>query len=345
LAAEPTRTRGAPREATLDVAPFLFIVGRGRSGTTLLRAMFDAHASMAVPPESHFLVRMGKTRRRYERDGGFAAERFAHDLAGQYGFRRWEIDEPTVVGRLVEVGVTRFPDAIRQVFALYAERQGKTRYAEKTPINVMHIPTLATTFPEAHFIHLIRDGRDVALSYLDADFGTETLAESAIYWRRFVRKGRRDGTRLGDRYREIRYEDLLREPEAALRSLCEFVDLPYDPAMLDYHRRAGELLRSTPRSEHHQRLHLPPTVGLRDWRTQMDPGDVELFEAIAGEALVEVGYERATTSTPIRARAKALIAHLEVLTQRARRRAAKGVRGLRRTPRKQRPVTSQETPS
>jgi hypothetical protein len=340
------RTAPAQTQASADaLAPFPFIVARGRSGTTLLRAMLDANPRMAVPPESHFLVRMGKTRRRYERPGGFAADRFAHELAGQYGFKRWEIDEATVRDRVADAHVDTFPDAIRQVFALYAERHGKDRYAEKTPINVMHIPFLAETFPEARFVHLIRDGRDVALSYLDADFGVETLGEAAIYWRRFVTKGRRDGARLGSRYLEIGYEELLRRPEEVLRSLCAFVDLPYDPAMLEYQRRAGQLLKSTPKSESHQRLHLPPTVGLRDWRTQMAREDIELFEAIAGDVLDDLGYERATASPSLRMRTKAAAAHAEVMAQRLRRRTAKGFRGLRRTPRRSRTVTPQGTSS
>ena len=126
------------------------------------------------------------------------------------------------------------------MFALYTSRQGKARYAEKTPINVLHIELLADVFPEARFIHLIRDGRDVALSYLDTDFGASSLPEAAVQWRRFVRKGRRSGARVGaHRYQEVRYEDLVADPDTVLRSLCEFIDLPFDPSMLRYHERAG----------------------------------------------------------------------------------------------------------
>ncbi len=314
--------------------PFPFIVARGRSGTTLLRAMFDSHPDMAVPPESHFLVTMGLRRRRFEGAGGLDVDRFVQDLTKEYGFRRWTLDPKTVRERLSGTHPATYAEAMRDVFALYAEEHGKTRYAEKTPMNVMHIPFLARTFPEARFIHLIRDGRDVALSYLDTDFGVESVGESAIYWRRFVRKGRRDGERLGQRYREVRYEDLLADPEAVLRSLCAFIELPYDRAMLAYHRQADRILETTSHREHHESLRLPPTRGLRDWRTQMDEKSLGLFEALAGDLLDQVGYERGGEAIPASIRLNAVGVRISTLAHRLQRRAAKGVRGLRPTPRR-----------
>jgi hypothetical protein len=299
--------------------------------------MFDSHPQMAVPPESHFLVTMGRRRRRYEVDNRLAVDRFVGDLVGHYGFRRWGLDGSDVRTRLIETGATTYAEATRGVFGLYAERQGKERYAEKTPMNVIHIPFLARTFPESRFVHLIRDGRDVALSYLDADFGVDSLGEAAIYWRRFVRKGRNDGRQLGPRYREVRYEELLADPETVLRSLCTFVELPYDPAMLMYHRQADRILETTSHPEHHERLHLPPTRGLRDWRTQMDGANLALFEALAGDLLDQVGYERGAGPISRSTKIRAWGVHIATLARRLQRRAAKGVRGLRPTPRHRAP--------
>ena len=205
--------------------------------------------------------------------------------------------------------------------------RGKARYAEKTPINVLHIELLADVFPEARFIHLIRDGRDVALSYLDTDFGASSLPEAAVQWRRFVRKGRRSGARVGaHRYQEVRYEDLVADPDTVLRSLCEFIDLPFDPSMLRYHERAGVILRNTSHRAHHGRIALPPTSGLRDWRRDMDPRDTALFEALAGDLLEELGYERATQVLGLDVRLAAFGARLDLIWQRARRRIRRSVR-------------------
>jgi hypothetical protein len=332
VSTEPADPRRVPK-GTSGRPPFPFIVARGRSGTTLLRAMFDSHPDMAVPPESHFLVTMGRRRRRYETGDRLAVDRFVEDLGSHYGFRRWDLDAASLRTRLTESGAATYADAMREVFALYADRHGKHRYAEKTPMNVIHIPFLARVFPEARFIHLIRDGRDVALSYLDTDFGVDSVGEAAIYWRRFVQKGRRDGRRLGPRYREIRYEDLLADPETILRSLCAFVEIPYEPAMLTYHRQAERILGTTSHREHHESLRLPPTRGLRDWRIQMDQRSLALFEALAGNVLDQVGYERGAGEKSTSVRVNASAARIATLARRLQRRAAKGVRGLRPTPR------------
>ena len=318
-------------------APFPFIVARGRSGTTLLRAMFDSHPDMAVPPESHFLVTMGLRRRRHERGRGLEADRFVRDLMKEYGFRRWALDPETVRVRLIETQAATYAQAMREVFTLYAERHGKTRYAEKTPMNVMHIPFLARAFPEARFIHMIRDGRDVALSYLDTDFGVDSLGESAIYWRRFVRKGRRDGRRLGGRYREIRYEDLLSDPEAVLRSLCTFVELPYDPVMLTYHRQADRdprddpaprASRETPSPAHPRTPRLADADGRGEPRALRGP---RRRPPRPGGLRTRCGVD------PASIRVSAVGVRIATLARRLQRRAAKGLRGLRPTPRRRSP--------
>jgi Sulfotransferase family len=311
--------------------PFPFIVARGRSGTTLLRAMFDSHPQMAVPPESHFVVPLLKRRRSLERRGMLSIEAFVADLGNRYGFRRWELDVATVEDHLRASGPVDLPTAIRDVFALYADRQGKARYAEKTPVNVLHLELLATTFPEARFVHLIRDGRDVALSYLDADFGATSVPEAAVHWRRFVREGRRAGAVLGPgRYREVRYEDLIAGPEDVLRSLCDFLELSFDPAMLTYHTRAGDLLRTTSHQEHHGRIALPPTSGLRDWRRDMGARDLAAFEAIAGDVLDDVGYDRGVSDIPDDARRAARRARIVVVFQRGRDQIRRAVKARRR---------------
>jgi hypothetical protein len=274
---------------------FPFVVARGRSGTTLLRAMLDSHPDMAVPNESHFVVQFARHRGRYESGGGFDRERFERDLLGHWAFRRWGLPDEKVVAALEADPPAGFPAAVRTVYEAYARHHGKTRYADKTPSYVLSMDLLASAFPEARFIHLIRDGRDVALSYLDADFGSRTLGQAAVYWNRFVRAGRAAGERCGPaRYREVRYEALVAEPERVLREICEFVGLAFDERMLRYHEGADRLVPSLSHHEHHRNLYKPPTAGLRDWRRDLAPRDVAVFEALAGDLLVELGYERAT---------------------------------------------------
>jgi hypothetical protein len=194
------------------------------------------------------------------------------------------------------------------VFSLYASCRGKPRYGDKTPVYVLTMPMLAALFPEARFVHVIRDGRNVALSLMEMEHGPRELAQAALYWKRHVRRGRRAGAQLGpSRYREVRYEDLLGRPDDAVAELCRFLNLDVDPSMLRYFERANELTdRFTDHQlRAHRHLALPPTVGLRDWRDQLSADDVVVVEALVGDLLGELGYERAALSVGVSERLRA----------------------------------------
>jgi hypothetical protein len=146
-------------------------------------------------------------------------------------------------------------------------------------------------------VHVIRDGRDVALSFLDQGFGPRTISEAAVRWKRWVGRGRSAGRRLDPgRYTEVRYEALVDDPEATLGPLCGFLDLPFDPAMLRYFEPG----RVAVEREYYRSVRLPPTAGLREWRRDLSPQDVRTFEALAGGLLSELRYERgALTIGPV----------------------------------------------
>ena len=310
------------------MTPFPIIVGEGRSGTTLLRAMFDSHPTMAIPEESEFLVPLGRARHSFEREGGFSTDAFLADLCGHYGFRRWGMPSE-VIERAFQARPPRcFPDAVHELYSTWAARQGKTRYGDKTPHYVNHIGFLAAILPEARFIHIIRDGRDVTLSYLERKFGPKNVAEGAYFWRRRVRGGRQSGRRLGpDRYRETRYEDLVDDPEAVLRELCGFIDLDFDGSMLRYFERAGSVAGSDP---DHRHLYLPPTKGLRDWRRDMSRADILVFEALAGDLLGALGYELAAERIGPAVQVRADIHRLAIQGRRMRHHLRTSVRTGRR---------------
>jgi hypothetical protein len=279
----------AKQEQSDRMQVFPFFLGAGRSGTTLLRAMFDSHPDMAIPNESGFIVRLARERRHYETSDGFDVDAFTRDFSTHVRFRPWDLTGDEVREALGNA-VADFSDAIRRLYHFYARREGKGRYGDKTPSYVMHLPLLAQLFPEARFVHIIRDGRDVALSHLDIEgWGPQSLDEAALHWKRQVLRGSSDGPGLGaDRYREIRYEQLVDDPETTLVNVCEFVHLPYDVAMLRYFERAEQVAGATP---HFRNIYRPPTKGLRDWRQQMTDEDVMRFESVAGDLLARLGYE------------------------------------------------------
>lgn len=272
---------------TTPGGPPLLILGVRRSGTTLLRVMLDRHSQLAVPDESYFVPQLADRHlRRVDPDD------FVDDLRRLNTLAEWDVPLDEVHDRLrpdVPIGT-----AIATVYAVYAERHGKARWGDKTPMYMQNLRLLERLFPDALFVHLIRDGRDAALSFLEMPRGLVTAtwmhprtpADFASQWRTEVAAARRLGRRVGARYLEVRYEELVADVSDVLRRICEFAALEYEPGMADY---AGNVDVSA--KPHQQRLRQPPTSGVRNWRTQMSPDDVAEFEGVAGDLLHELGYE------------------------------------------------------
>jgi hypothetical protein len=255
--------------------------------------MLNANPELAVPPESHFLRSVAKRPRSYT-----PRSLVEHALRSER-FRDWALEERRVWESFDQVGPRSLAEATDVLYTCYAEANGKLRWGDKTPPYVMIVEQLASLLPAARFIHLIRDGRDVALSFSSVSFGprNDPVAQ-AIFWRNRVEAGRRAGESLGnERYFELRYEDLVARPEDELRRLCAFVDLAFDPMMLRHHETAGHSIPES-RRLFHASVEKPLTANLRDWRTRMTTNDVAWFEAIAGDLLSAVGYELSGSAKP-----------------------------------------------
>ena len=268
----------------------LFVLGVSRSGTTLLRVVLDRSPGIAIPDESFFIPLLARRHR-----GKVDRERFLDDVSRLSTPAAWGLSPADVALHLRAATSTRV--AIAAIYEAYAERTGKPRWGDKTPMYMRHLSLLERLFPDAQYVHLIRDGRDAALSFLRMPEGTftrtwahpDTAAEFACLWRTEVAAARELRQRVGSsRCLEVRYEDLVARPEAVIRGICEFATLPYEPTMLDY-REAVDVSEKP----HQQRLLQPVTPGVRDWRTEMTAADVRAFESIAGGLLAELGYELA----------------------------------------------------
>jgi len=274
------------------------VLGVSRSGTTLLKAMLDAHSQLAIPSESYFLPQLwDRHGERPDRDA------FVEDLSRLERVREWGVDPEDVRARLSERPT--FAEAIQSIYRVYAESRRKPRFGEKTPLYMQHLDVLERAFPDARYVHIVRDGRDAALSLLAMTrrprfnlSRPRRAGDFACAWAREVRAAQRFGRTHA--YLELRYEDLVAEPESRLREICAFLGLEYEPGMLEYHRREDPALYAD-----HPRLAQPPVRDVRSWRKEMKPADAALFEAIAGDLLSELGYERAHPRAGRRARALA----------------------------------------
>lgn len=283
-------------------APFPFVVGMNRSGTTLLRMMLDAHPDLTIPPETHFVPDMIKA----AKADGATPESVLEAMKAHREWGDFEISDEEILGRFRALPRLKAGPAVREFYGIYAARQGKPLYGEKTPTYVQKMKLIQRALPEARFCHVIRDGRDVALSVLDRTVRDLTAGDVARRWQKKVRKAREDSPQL-KHYTEIRYEDLILDTEPVLRKVCEFFELQWHDDLLSYHERSAdrlqEMARTLPsdgrakelsverRLKTHEMTTKPPSADrVQRWRKQMTEEQRVEFEAVAGDLLAELGY-------------------------------------------------------
>ena len=270
-----------------------FVIGFQRSGTTLLRLMLDNHPEIAIPLDvtglwARYHARLG----RYDHlRAETELRRLVEDLTAEERIRLWGLDL-TADEVLRSLSAPGFPGVIDAFYTTYARRKGKRYWADKDPGNMTRLHLVQEWFPDARVIHIIRDGRDACLSLLAQEFGYDDLLPCAAGWREQVWWVRCIGTVLGpERYHEVRYEDLVAEPEARLREISAFLGVEYSPAMLAY---PDNVEKSIPASKRHiwPLIDRPPQKdNVGRWKSRMSPAERICFEKRAGDVLRELRYE------------------------------------------------------
>jgi hypothetical protein len=286
--------------------PMPIIVGVPRSGTTLLRFMLDSHPSLSIPPETGFLAwPLHWLKILAPREGLFRAITRLPLKSGPW--TDFGLSAEALRQRLRQIEPFDLAEGLRSFYRLYAQKQSKARFGDKTPLYCRHMKSIETLLPEAHFVHMIRDGRDVALSLRTMPFAPATdIPSLAVYWRKLVQKARRSGLECGA-YLEVRYENLVREPARVLQSICDFIELEFDAVMLRYWDRTPERLcehrsrlaiTSRVLISHEQRMfqqrltmQAPQADRIFDWKNKMTRAEQSQFLHHAGDLLQELGYE------------------------------------------------------
>jgi hypothetical protein len=269
----------------------IFIVGHPRSGTTLLRYMLSSHPRIHIPEETGFIPFLVKEGRLSARLSETEVRRILERIGSLNYLWRGMIDDiPTFYRSLATPTLQHVLDALyREHIAEY----GAARWGDKTPLYLRYIPLLDKIFPTAQVIHLIRDGRDAALSALDK--WPEQKWYMNIYylmrqWVDNVEIGRRAGLVLGPgRYLEVRYESLVETPDPVLHQICTFLGERFQPTMLDHPRLARQVGPGP--QEHVEVLKPVSQASVMRWAREMSSFDRKLAARIAGEQLLALGYD------------------------------------------------------
>lgn len=232
-----------------------------------------------------------KYKKHYDLAAGFDKSRFAQDLIQAGSFEHWHMGNKDIDKAISDAASTT--DAVAKLYSYYAAEQGKQIAIDKTPSLTQHIGFILKNYPKARFVHLIRDGRDVAVSQYLAGW-TSTIDEAAVDWSVRTKLAHKLGAKLGkERYFEITYEDLVSDPEALVRDLCSWIGVTYEPEMLnDTALQAKQLLGSVYQPDLHSNL-------LQPIKQQKSKGTVEQrlrVEQISAEQLHVLGYIKVNSS-------------------------------------------------
>ena len=280
----------------------VFVGGCPRSGTTLLRTMLDSHPDIAIPHETRILI--DGYRRRAEW-GDLAEPENRRRVARwvverkESRYQRLTEDADELVERMVAAPPT-IGSVLSAGFRLYAERHGKPRWGEKRPSVVFHLDTVFAMFPDAQYVNIVRDPRAAVASIREAGrrygWGAHDVPGGTDTWERSVRAADRWRRRLGaDRFIELRYEDLVSDPAAALGPVVAFLDL--DPAGLDAMLRYSEAADIPTKGP----LASKPVTAerLRAWEQKLAPGEVAFVERVLGGWMRHYAYEPAAPGVTV----------------------------------------------
>ena len=274
----------------------VFIVGRGRSGTTLLRSILHSHPRISVPPEALFILYL----LRGFREGPWSGRRvrqFTEQLFLEQRMRRWRLDAAGLATRLASVEDPSFSRLSAEVYEAYADAAGKTPgrlLGDKNPLFALFTDELAQLFPDARFVHIVRDYRDNVLSYQNVPFDLSSPAGLAYRWREYNASILRTARRLPDRFHRLRFEDLTVEPQPTLDRLFAFLGLPPE----EWVPRSGKD-ETRPDVEWHRNLDRPIDAQVaQQWERSMPAKTVSLLDRICQPLGEELGYAPAGVDGP-----------------------------------------------
>lgn len=281
----------------------IFIVGANRSGTTLVRLILNAHPRIGVPEEVNYF-------------SPWMAEHWRETASNEDKFRnrvKWQlqhciepqvfpgIDRDTLTDEVVKRASTYDWRAVyKGALEAWAAHHGNERWGEKTPGNLFYVDTLRAMFPDAQFIHVVRDPRAGVQSMKEISFFGEDVAFNALIRRKCLREGLAYDKRMPPgRWRRLRYEDLLATPEDTIAALCDFLGEEFHPCMLNYHNDAEQYMKSGAASDFNKAARRPIDPNkIWSWRRKMNSEETAIVEIVCRREMKFLGYTPDATRLP-----------------------------------------------
>ncbi len=280
-----------------------FILGNPRSGTSLFRIMMNSHPRIVSPPESGFLQWW------YEKYNGWTVkdnqvklEAFVKDLLSSKKIEEWDMDEKEITDFIKKQKPSNYAELMDCIYIFYAKKQGKQVQviADKNNYYIHHLDGLLEIWPDSKFVLVVRDGRDVACSYMALkDLDTESpyrpdlpseVAEIAQEWKqnnteikKFLKKNEKKNSSI-----VVRYEDFILSPREELKRVCDFSQIEFSDKMLEYYLYNDEPDSTMDWKKKTKKPLDKKNVG--KYKKILSKEEVKIFNRIAGDTLKEFGY-------------------------------------------------------
>ncbi len=283
-----------------------YILGNPRSGTSLFRLMLNQHSQVVAPPESGFALWWYAKYKNWaitDNSNLEQVERFVHDVSTSKKIETWELDYEYLTALIQREQPKNYSDLICLVYCSYHKELDIKVIADKNNYYIKHLEELPLIWPDARYIHVLRDGRDVACSYLDmTQISTASpykpqlntnIAEIAKEWSANCRNIIDVEKKLGSKVLTVKFEDLINSSVEILNEVCAFLDIPFESKMLQYYEQESPKLTEPAQTFDWKAKtkEKPDPSRVGRYRKDLTPKQVECFNQEAGEMLRFFNYE------------------------------------------------------
>jgi hypothetical protein len=283
----------------INQTPFFFILGRPRSGTTLLSTILDAHLNIIVPFESSIIINLHSKYGKITKWNKDILAEFYHDLSQQRKFEGWpmkrEVLKADILNSPENVTYQELIKTIYLHFKSYYEKEEIEIIGDKNPIYSFYGKKLLEIFPEAKIIHIIRDYRDNILSIKKVNFEAPVTALLAHRWKIANKKIEKLSKKYPNQYYLLKYEELVSDSEQEIKKICTFLNVSFQESMLNFHQAKDKVLKDFSKKEidkYHSSLYQPINtrkVGI--WKKKMRERNVKIADSINQLYAEKYGYE------------------------------------------------------
>jgi hypothetical protein len=285
----------------INQLPIFFIIGRPRSGTTLLKVLFDAHPNIIVPNEFPVIIDLSYKYAKVTHWNAEILKSFYYDIFRVKKIEYNVINKEDLLHDLMKSeGENIYSDIIKILYSNVKSDFIKKEilcYGDKNPSYSMYVKELSKLFPDAKFIHIIRDYRDQISSMIKKElYDIPSVSILAYQWKRSLRMIRKVKRAFPEKFYTIKYKEFVENPKPLLKEMYDFINIPFDESVFNYYQ--NEALFKT--AEKHDRIKTIQdnifnpinTKRLYAWKDEMDAKSVKIADITVGKYAEMYGYER-----------------------------------------------------